>query len=108
MTKLLGAVAAVVLLSATPLRAQFQLLTYRPAKAAYSVLLDRIISVNGNPSQLHIYEPISKADTAVALPQAPTTLAISANGRHAVVGHAQFVSYIDLSKSQPGVERTVN
>jgi hypothetical protein len=105
--RLLRAAGAVVLLAA-PLCAQLQVLNYRPAKAAYSALLDRIIMVNGNPSQLHIYHPISKADIAIALPAPPTTLALSTDGKHAVVGHTNSISYVDLSKPQPIVERTVN
>jgi hypothetical protein len=103
------AAAASVLFCAlsTPVLAQLQVLTYRPVGAAYSPLVDRIVMINGGPNQLHIYDPITKADIVVALPYPPTALAVSADGKHVAIGHSQFFSYVDLSKPAPSVERTV-
>ncbi len=42
-------------------------LSFRPVDAEYSTALDRIIMVSASPNQLHIYNPVTKADTTVSL-----------------------------------------
>lgn len=96
--------ALFLLAVAAPLFGQLQTITYRPVDAAYSTLLDKLIMVNANPSQLHIYDPVSRIDQPLALPLPPTSLSVSADGRYAAVGHYQYVSWVDLQV--PSVVRT--
>lgn len=77
-------------------QAQLENLTFRPVAAEYSVGLDRIIMISSNPDQLHIYNPVYRTDTAVAIPPAPLSLSVSTDGMHAAVGHSTFVSYVNL------------
>ncbi|MBC8166299.1 MAG: hypothetical protein H7Y20_10550, partial [Bryobacteraceae bacterium] len=97
--KLSGSMAAGIFLLVTgvPGFGQLQTLTYRPVDAAYSTALDRLVLVNGGPNQLHLYDPATRNDVALALGYAPSSLALSADGRFAAVGHDQFVSWVDLT-----------
>ena len=70
---------------------------FRPAAAAYSRTLDRIIFTSTGPSQLHIYDPATGVDRTVALPLVPTSLSVGPDGLHAAVGHDQSISYVNLS-----------
>src|SRR5215471_10566781 len=88
--------AGVVILPTTA-DAQPAMLSFRPAAAAYSKALDRIILVSGNPNVLHIYDPVSGSDLKVSLTQPPLSLSLSPDGLHAAVGHDGLISYVNLS-----------
>lgn len=69
--------------------------------AEYSKPLDRIVAVGNEPSALHVYDPWTGDDAAVALPLAASSVSVGPGGMFAAVGHDGWVSYVDL------VERTV-
>lgn len=71
-------------------------LTHRVVDAAYSASLDRMIMVGADPSALYLLDPRGAAETAVALPLVPTSVAVDPAGQFAVVGHADAISYVDL------------
>ena len=104
---LFRAAAAVLLSGSLPLCGQLQVLPYRPVAAAYSVALDRMVLAHAQPDQLRLLNPVSGAETIVALPEPPRALAVSRDGRHALVGHVSSVSYIDLTQTSPTVGRSV-
>jgi chitinase len=72
------------------------LLGYRVLDAAYSRAVDRVVIVTDSPSSVHLLDPHTMNDVAIALPSAPTAVAVSPDGEHAAVGHDGFVSYVDL------------
>ncbi|MFN7937660.1 MAG: BACON domain-containing carbohydrate-binding protein [Bryobacteraceae bacterium] len=72
-------------------------LQFRPIAAEYSPGLDRIVFVAESPNQLLIYHPGTNTSTTVNLPQAPLSLAVSPNGLFAAIGHANAISYVNLS-----------
>ena len=84
-------------LCACGLFAQQTRLTSRPLRAEYSKSLDKIIMLSASPDQLHIYDPVTKADTAVALSRTPLSLSVSLDGKYAAVGHDSLLTYINLS-----------
>ncbi len=84
--------------------AQMAPLPYRPAAAEYSLALNRIVMVSGNPNALHIYDPVLQTDTSVALAQPPLSLSLSPDGLFAAVGHDALVSYVNLTAAK--VEKT--
>ena len=74
-------------------------LSFRPIDAEYSTALDRIIMVSAGPSQLHIYNPVTKADTTVTLSAAPNAVSVSPDGLFAAVGHDNLITYVNLSNA---------
>ena len=73
-------------------------LNFRVIDAEYSKSLDRIIMVASTPSnQLHIYDPVTGADTTVNLNLVPTCVSVSPDGQYAAVGHNAWISYVNLS-----------
>ena len=83
--------------SAATIEAQTVPLAYRPIASLYSSSLDEIIMISSNPNQLHIYNPVTQADTAVNVPQSPVSLAISPDGNSALVGMNGQISLINLT-----------
>jgi chitinase len=75
-------------------------IAFRPTDAEYSRALDRIIAVSASPDQLHIFDPLTHQDTAVALPLAARCLSVSPDGLFAAVGHDAWLSYVDLSAAK--------
>lgn len=70
---------------------------YRPTTARYSRALDRLVFTTVSPAALHLYDPVARADVAVALPAAPTCLGVSTDGLYAAVGHDRSLTYVDLA-----------
>jgi|GEM_PF-6167631 len=65
--------------------------------AAYNDETEQLITVSSQPrNALNIINPSSGRQRAVALPAVPTSLAISADGETAVVGHDGALTYVDL------------
>ncbi|MGA2716080.1 MAG: hypothetical protein ABSG41_23525, partial [Bryobacteraceae bacterium] len=89
----LGSILALLTAAA---EAQVNPLPYRPVASIYSSSLDEIVMISLNPNQLHIYNPVTKSDTAVNLPQSPISLAISPDGNSAMAGMNGQISYINL------------
>lgn len=74
----------------------FNALSFNIGAADYSKSLDRMVLVSAAPNELHVYDPVTQADTTVALNAAPLSLSVSPDGRSALVGHNGSLSYIDL------------
>ena len=73
-------------------------LNYQVGDAEYSKALDRLIIVSSSPAnQLHVFDPLTGADTAVNLPLAPSSVSVSPDGLSAAVGHNAWISYVDLT-----------
>ena len=73
-------------------------LGFQVIDAEYSKSLDRLIMVAATPkNQLHIYDPVSGADSAVDLNLVPACVSVSPDGLYAAVGHNAWISYVDLS-----------
>ncbi len=70
--------------------------SFRPIGVEYDRPLDRIVAVADQPPALHLYDPTAGTDVAVALPLAPTCVSVSPDGKIAAVGHAAWVSVVDL------------
>ena len=75
----------------------FRLLTRNAVDAAYSDALERLITVSSSPDNaLNIINPASGEQQAVVLNLTPTSLAISPDGKTAVVGHKNAVTHVNL------------
>ena len=74
-------------------------LTYVPLMTRYSKALNKVVIVSTNPNQLHLVDPATASDVAVALPAAVKSLSVSADGTLAGVLHEGNVSLIDLSSA---------
>ncbi|OJT25650.1 hypothetical protein BO221_07260 [Archangium sp. Cb G35] len=72
-------------------------LPHQVLDAEYSQTLDRLVMVSDNPNALYVYDPVTRTETAVALPKAPTSVSVGPDGLFAAVGHDALVSYVDLS-----------
>lgn len=71
--------------------------THNVIDAKYSDSLEKLISVSSSPSYtLNITDPETGTETSLALNLTPTSLAISPDGKKAVVGHKNAVTYINL------------
>ncbi len=71
-------------------------LAYQPLLTAYSRSQGKAVIVATNPNALHLVDPASATDVAVALPAGAKALRISADGRLAAVLHEGSVSLVDL------------
>jgi len=75
-------------------------IAFRPVAAQYSRALDRLVAISTVPDRIHVFDPVSQQDTAIALPLAPRCLSVSSDGLFAAVGHDAWVSYVDLSAAK--------
>jgi chitinase len=69
---------------------------YSVLDAAYSRALDRIVIVSESGNALHLLDPHTGVDVAVALPATPTSVSVAPDGTHAAIGHDHLLSYVDL------------
>jgi hypothetical protein len=77
-------------------------LAYQVVDAAYSPALDELVLVRASPMPaLVLHDPRTHAETTVALSAAPTSVSVSPNGVSAAVGHANAVTFVDLSSATP-------
>jgi chitinase len=84
-----------------PVEATFKVLPYRVIDAEYSAALDAIIMVTDAPDRsLHVYDPLTGTDRAVALPLAPAAVSVAPDGKSAAVAHDANVSTYDLVTAQ--------
>jgi hypothetical protein len=72
-------------------------LGYNVVAAAYSRAIDQIVIVTDTGNALHLVDPHTLKDTAIALPTTPASVAVSPDGAHAAVGHKGFISYVSLT-----------
>jgi hypothetical protein len=75
----------------------FQRLGYRVTDAEYVASRHLVAMVSAEPRALHLYDPISRSEAAVALPANPTCVGVSPDGNYAAIGHDRLISYVDLS-----------
>jgi PKD repeat protein len=71
-------------------------LSYLIVDAEYSSALDRFVIVSDAQPALHVLDPATGADTVLALPSSPTSVALDPSGTRAAIGHNQAVSIVDL------------
>jgi hypothetical protein len=71
-------------------------LGYRAVDAEMSRSLDKVVLVSEGPATLHLVDPADGTETTVALPQKPSAVSVSPDGREAAVGHDGWVSLVDL------------
>lgn len=77
--------------------------------AAYSASLDAIVSVSTAPSAALNVRSLADGQTrSVALASAPTSVALSPDGRRAAVGHDAAVSLVELVPATPGAAMAVS
>lgn len=68
--------------------------------AAYSDALDQLITVSSQPrNALNLINPNSGRQRTIGLPFAATSLAISPDGKTAVVGHNGAITHVDLENT---------
>lgn len=75
-------------------------LTYKPLLTRYSRSQNLAVIVSANPNRLHLVNPSTATDTAVALPAAVKALSLSADGLLAGVLHEGSVSLVDLAAAR--------
>lgn len=74
-----------------------RLLTRNAVDAAYSDALERLITVSSSPDNaLSLINPATGEQQAVVLPSPPTSLALSPDGKTAVVGHNNAITQVNL------------
>jgi chitinase len=83
----------------------FNVLQFRVIDAEYSNAMEKIIMISTSPNKLHIYDPVTHADSTVALPLTPKCVSVGPDGTHAAVGYDAWVSYVDLSTAT--IEKTI-
>lgn len=105
MNRTLVAVALAVYALSSPLKAQWTPLNFQVVDSDWSAQLQRIVMISANPHQLHIYNPVTNADTTVPLPAAPLSVSVGPDGLFAAVGYNFFVSYVSLSPAR--MEKTM-
>lgn len=80
-------------------------LGYRPVDAKFNRKTNTIVMVSAEPNRLHVYDPLTGSDKAVALPLAPSAVSIEPDGMFAAVGHSGWISYVSLSALK--IEKTL-
>lgn len=77
-----------------------RLLARNVVDAEYSDALERLVTVSSSPDNaLNIINPTTGEQQAVILSLAPTSVALSPDGKTAVVGHKGAVTHVDLQTS---------
>jgi hypothetical protein len=79
-------------------RPTVEALGFDAVDAAHSAGLGRLIIASSQPEfAVHVVDPGDGSHTAIPLAAAPTALALSTDGMHAAVGHADRVTLLDLA-----------
>jgi chitinase len=73
-----------------------QLLNYALVDAEYSKALARYVIVSAGPATLHLHDPTSGNETAVALGFVPKAVGVSPDGLRAAVAHSGKVTIVNL------------
>ena len=71
-------------------------LPFRPVEARYSRGLELLVMTQESPAAVRILDPVTSALKTVVLPLPAKSLAVSPNGRRAVVAHDAAASFINL------------
>ncbi|MGC2661365.1 MAG: BACON domain-containing protein [Bryobacteraceae bacterium] len=71
-----------------------------PVASDYDKALDRFVMVSAVPNEMPIFDPVANVDQVVPLGPTPLSLAISADGLSAIVGHDGWATSIDLVHAQ--------
>ncbi len=75
-------------------------LSFRLIDAAYSKSRDRMILLGSDPPELHILDPLMNSDQVVPLRQAGLSVSVDGTGQLAAVGHAGWVTLVNLMTAQ--------
>lgn len=94
-----SSIAGLTITAIVPVPGTVQL-TYAPIMTAYSKSLGLAAIVSSTPNALHLVDPATATDTAIALPTAVKGLNLSPDGRLAAVLHEGTVSLIDLPSAR--------
>jgi chitinase len=78
---------------------------YQVVDAGYSSVLDELVLVTASPPVLVLHDPRTHVEKTVALSAAPTSVSVSPNGLSAAVGHANAITFVDLSSATPVATR---
>lgn len=76
---------------------KLEALAFDPVDARYSQSQDLLLLLDKNSATLQAYSVANDTLTAIALPYAGNTLAVSEDGLHAAVSHDGHVSLVDLA-----------
>ncbi len=98
-TVTIGNSSLTVTQAAAPASSSFIPLSFKAIAAEYDNAKDLMVIVSADPNEIHLFNPITQADTAIALSLAPLSVSVSPDGSYAAVGHDGYVSYIDLNTS---------
>ncbi len=83
--------------SVPPSWSMVNVLDYHVVDAKFSAALSSIVIASDTPSNaLHVYDVATRADFAIALPEAPVAVAIDSTGLLAAVAYDAHVSWVDL------------
>jgi hypothetical protein len=91
--------SSVTITQATQSPASLTGLPYNVTNASYSRPIDKLVLTSAMPNELHVYDPVSRADQMIPLPMAPISLSVTPDGRGAAVGHDGWVSFVDLQQN---------
>lgn len=76
-------------------------LPFRVVDAEYSRALERIVMAGASPNALYVYDPATGLYDTISLSPTPTSVSVGLSGDYAAVGHDGWVSYVDLSQTNP-------
>ncbi len=65
--------------------------------AEYSKEKDKIIFISSDPSRVNIFDPVAQDVESISLSYSPNCISIALDGETAIVGHDNYISYVDLS-----------
>jgi hypothetical protein len=73
-------------------------LTHDVIDAAMSKPLNAIVMASAQPSNaLYVYDLATGSEKSIALDKAPSSIALSPDGRKVAIGHDAMISYVDLT-----------
>jgi hypothetical protein len=75
--------------------------------AEHISLGDSIVMTGESPDKLYVYHPPSGTESEVTLPLPPQCLSVSPDGRHALVGHNAWITYVDLTSPDSPSARSI-
>jgi hypothetical protein len=76
--------------------------------AEYSRSLDRVVAVGATPYRLYVIDPVARTERSVDLFYAPSSVALSPDGRRALVGNSSWATAVDLTTDPPTLGQTIH
>lgn len=78
----------------------FTQLDFKLVDVAYDIALDKIVMVSTSPNRLHIYDPTTRQDVQIELPDTPVAIALNQNGLYAAVGCQYGLVYVNVGTGE--------